>query len=113
MARHRSPQIDAVDTIAESAILSAKRRRSRLPTDEFSRTLFKKSSDAFAKIFRVAGLALQAAFEIELLLVRIIRAFPVKPANEPERHIRIAYIQSVPRLEEAVARMRRFVSGRP
>jgi len=30
--------------------------------------------------------------------------------NEPERHIRIAYTQTVPRLEEAVARIRQFIS---
>ena len=29
--------------------------------------------------------------------------------NEPERHIRIAYTQTVARLEEAVARIRKFV----
>jgi len=32
-------------------------------------------------------------------------------ANEPGRHIRIAYTQSVARLEEAVARIRKLVSG--
>ena len=32
--------------------------------------------------------------------------------HEPERHIRIAYTQTVPRLEEAVARMRQFIAGR-
>jgi len=32
-------------------------------------------------------------------------------ANHPERHIRIAYTQPVARLEEAVARIRKLVSG--
>ena len=32
--------------------------------------------------------------------------------NEPERHIRIAYTQTVARLEEAVARIRKFVGGK-
>ena len=31
--------------------------------------------------------------------------------NHPERHIRIAYTQTVARLEEAVARIRRLVHG--
>src|SRR5262245_19071250 len=45
----------------------------RLFADEFSRALFKKSRDAFAEIFRGARQALHAAFEIELLLVRVFR----------------------------------------
>ena len=32
--------------------------------------------------------------------------------NEPERHIRIAYTQTVERLEEAVERIRNFIAGR-
>lgn len=32
-------------------------------------------------------------------------------AHEPEKHIRIAYTQPVARLEEAVARLRRFLAG--
>jgi aspartate/methionine/tyrosine aminotransferase len=31
-------------------------------------------------------------------------------ANEPERHVRIAYTQPIARLEEAVARIRRFLA---
>ena len=31
--------------------------------------------------------------------------------NEPERHVRIAYTQPIARLEEAVARLRRFLEG--
>jgi len=32
-------------------------------------------------------------------------------SHEPEKHIRIAYTQPVARLEEAVARLRRFLAG--
>ena len=54
------------------------------------------------------------AFARELLVREGVALTPGKDfgANEPERHVRIAYIQPVPRLEEAVARMRRFLSGR-
>ena len=33
--------------------------------------------------------------------------------NHPERHIRIAYTQTVARLEEAVARIRKLLDRRP
>ena len=54
------------------------------------------------------------AFARELLVREGVALTPGKDfgTNEPERHVRIAYIQPVPRLEEAVARMRRFLSGR-
>jgi len=52
------------------------------------------------------------AFARELLVEAGVAMTPGKDfgANEPERHVRIAYTQPIARLEEAVARIRRFLA---
>jgi aspartate/methionine/tyrosine aminotransferase len=52
------------------------------------------------------------AFAREVLVEAGVAITPGKDfgANEPERHVRIAYTQPVERLEEAVERLRRFLA---
>jgi aspartate/methionine/tyrosine aminotransferase len=54
------------------------------------------------------------AFAREILARAHVAVTPGRDfgANAPERHIRIAYTQPVARLEEAIARIRRFLSER-
>ena len=64
----------------------AKRSRDlQLRADEFSGSLLQECRHALAEILRGAGDVLRAAFEIELLLVGILRAFPVQATDEAKR----------------------------
>jgi aspartate/methionine/tyrosine aminotransferase len=53
------------------------------------------------------------AFAREVLVKAGVAFTPGKDFghNAPERHVRIAYTQPIARLEEAVARLRRFLEG--
>src|SRR5215475_10082356 len=52
------------------------------------RALLQEGLDAFFEITRSSSLALRLTFEIQLLLVRVMRALPIKPPNQAERDSR-------------------------
>ena len=70
---------------------------------------------AFYVYADVSGIAPDSfAFARDLLTQAGVALTPGKDFghNEPERHIRIAYTQTIARLEEAIERIRRFIASR-
>ena len=68
---------------------------------------------AFYVYADISGVAPDSfAFARDLLTQAGVALTPGKDFghNEPERHIRIAYTQTVPRLEQAIERMRKFIA---
>src|SRR3954469_19858652 len=79
----RRPRRSWRASTANGSPFGPKRRRPSAPL-ELGFALLQEGGDAFGEILGTAGFLLRAAFGVELLLVGIHRAVPIKTADEAE-----------------------------